>query len=259
MSKIEIKNIHKSFFTSSISRHAGVTIFEDFSLSADSGEFLAVFGPNGCGKSTLLKIIAGLVEPDKGSVSIGGMNPGEAKVGFIFQNYRDSLLPWRNCLDNITFPLELQGFSKRDRINQGENLLEKLEISLPLQSYTYELSGGQQQLVAIAQALIREPDVLLLDEPFSALDFQTRLFMQDKFLDLWERTGVTVIFVSHEIDEAAYLSDRIVLLTKKPMRVLRELDNPIARPRNRQSRKSEEFFQVVNSALEIFEKHISNE
>jgi NitT/TauT family transport system ATP-binding protein len=234
-------------------------VLQEVSLRISEGEFVTFFGPNGCGKTTLLNIIAGLDTADSGWVKIKGQPPKEVFIGAVFQNYREMLLPWRKNIDNVAFPLELRGMKKRARYLIARDFLRKLNIQFNEDSYPYKLSGGQQQLLVIVQALIAVPALLIMDEPFSALDYTTRMFMQDQLLSIWRKTKKTILFVSHEIDEALYLADRTVFFSKRPARVIKIIENPLPQPRNRQMLRSKAFFDLKSEALKVFHDAISEE
>lgn len=251
MKKINIEHLKKTF--PHPKNAIKVSILNDISFQVKQGEFITIFGPNGCGKSTLLKIISGVESFDDGIVQINSKNPKEAKTGLVFQDYDDSLMPWLNCLDNILFPLRLK---KRKRINKIEdaiswvkNLLSEIKFELPLNNYPYQLSGGQQQLTAILRSLIYKPDVILMDEPFSSLDFQTRLSMQEILLEIWDREKQTIIFVSHDIDEAMFLADRLILLTSLPAEIYKIIEIKFPRPRLIELYESEKFFKIKKECL----------
>lgn len=250
---IKIENVSKTFL-SPIERNRRVEVLNRFSLTVHKGEFLTFFGPNACGKTTLLNIVAGLISPDNGSVLIDEKTPSQAKIGFVFQNYQNSLLPWRSNIDNVSLSLELEGINKGQRLEKARDFLRKLEVEIPEESYPYQLSGGQQQLLCIARALISDPDVLVMDEPFNQLDFQTRIGMNEKIQDIWMKTNKTILFVSHDLDEAILLADRIVLLTKRPARIAEILENKLPRLRKSKILQDEDFFQLKGKALNIFEK-----
>lgn len=248
-----IRGLCKSFLKD-IKKSSYLYVIEDIGIEVKSGEFVTFFGPNGCGKTTFLNILSGLLLPDKGEVIIQGKNPGTAKIGYIFQNFSETLFPWRRNIDNIAFPLELKGISKAQRYKKSIELEENLGIEIDNDSYPYKLSGGQKQLVAIARALIDQPCVLLMDEPFNALDFQTRMVMEDKILDIWEKTKATVLFVSHDIDEAIYLADKVVFFTKIPAKIAYIMEVNLPRPRRQLMMTSNEFFGLRSKAIEIFRK-----
>jgi len=234
----------------------GLRVLDNISFTARKGEFVTIVGPNGCGKSTFFRILSGLEEMDYGRILIGGKTPAEAKIGYVFQNYRESLYPWRTCLGNLMVPLELDGVPRKERKKKVEEFLWKLDMSIREDAYPYELSGGQQQMLAILRALIYEPDLLLLDEPFSSLDFQTTLWMHDKILEVWEKTGVTILFVSHNIHEAVYLADKVVVFSKRPARVVEVIETNLPRPRTYKITETEEFFEVRNRVMELFREEI---
>ncbi len=259
MSYLVIENIHKTFSSSNDSVSHNTKVIDDFSLIVNKGEFVSIFGPNGCGKTTLLNIIAGLLEMDQGKISVDNKPPHEAHIGYIFQNYRDSLFPWLKNIDNLAFPLELRGITKKEKHKIVTEFMGKLNLEIPLNTYPYQLSGGQQQLLAIARALLFNPDVLLMDEPFGSLDYTTRYYIRDKLLDIWERTKVTILLVSHDIDEAIYLADRVILLTKQPAKIIEILDANFQRPRNASLLEREEFFVLKAKALHIFKEALNSE
>lgn len=249
-SMVEVNGLCKTY------RHANsnrdVVAVRDFAASVRDGEFVTLFGPNGCGKSTVLKVLAGLEGHDEGKVSVAGLPPGEPEIGFIFQDFRESLFPWRTALDNIAFPLECRGNGRRQSRDRAAELCEQLAMRVPLNSYAYQLSGGQMQMVAIARALIYRPKVLLMDEPFSALDYQTNAAMEDFLLDIWRGMRMTVLFVSHEIDQAIYLAQRILMLTRAPARVAKEIEVSFNGDRTQSLKNTPEFVNLRSQALEVF-------
>lgn len=246
---IQIKNLRKSY--SLPDQKKSVNVLNDINLSIAKGELVTFFGPNGCGKTTLIKVISGIEPYDSGTILIDSKDPREAKIGLVFQNYSDSLMPWLNCWDNILFPYRLkkrkhQATEAQERLS---NLLSELKIKLPFKNYPYQLSGGQQQLVAILRTLIYQPDVILMDEPFSSLDYQTRSFMQSILLDIWHREKPTILFVSHDIEEAIFLADRLVLLSSIPATVREVKKISFERPRNRELFETEDFFYIKRDCL----------
>lgn len=255
MASVSIRNACKSFPNTESSNNM-VPVLQEFSLEVTNGEFVALFGPNGCGKSTLLNVIAGLDHLDSGTITVNSVPPGDAQIGYIFQNYRETLLPWKRTVDNITYPLKLKGISHRERNSRALRLLDDLDIALPTRSRPNELSGGQQQLLVIARALISTPGLLLFDEPFSALDFETRIQMRDKIQEIWQKTKATILFVSHELDEALLLADRVVMLSKRPARALDIIEVLESRPRTQQFLEDESFFQLRKRALRVFREEL---
>lgn len=202
-------------------------------LSVPENGFLCIVGPSGCGKSTLLRIMAGLDSCTKGAVMFRA-SPQETprrEIGMIFQEY--SLFPWRTVLDNVAMGLEFSGHSAGTRRKKGLECLELVGLTEFAKALPHELSGGMRQRVAIARALANEPDVLLMDEPFGALDAYTRILLQKRLLDIWEKKRKTVVFVTHSVDEAVFLADRIVVMGARPGSIIAELDIDLPRPRPR--------------------------
>lgn len=224
---------------------------EDFSLDIKKGELISIVGPSGCGKTTVLRMIAGLLEPTSGSITIEGRPcsaPGPDR-GMVFQDF--ALLPWRSVRKNVELGLEIAGVPKEERREKAEKYLELVGLEKFADSRISELSGGMKQRVGIARALVNHPDVLLMDEPFGALDAQTRNLMQAELINILDRTDQTIIFVTHSVDEAVYLSDRIVVLTKRPAKIKEIIEIPWPRPRDR---ASPEFTALRKRILEELEK-----
>jgi NitT/TauT family transport system ATP-binding protein len=185
-------------------------VIESFSLEMAAGEFLAMLGPSGCGKSTLLRMIAKLAEPDSGTIAA---DPPEFRTAFVFQDAH--LLPWRNVLDNAALPLELLGVARAERYTRARAILQQVGLAEAESRYPAQLSGGMRMRVSLARALVTEPRLLLLDEPFAALDEITRFQLEVQLRELWRRRGMTVIFVTHSISEAAFLANRAIVLTRR--------------------------------------------
>jgi NitT/TauT family transport system ATP-binding protein len=218
--KLSIERVGKVFE----GRSSQVAALEDVTLDVAPGEILVVVGPSGCGKSTLLDLLAGLSTPTSGRLLLDGepiTRPGLDR-GVVFQQY--ALLPWRTALRNIEFGLEGRGLTRRERTAVARRYLELVGLSGFADRYPHELSGGMRQRVAIARALAFDPDVLLMDEPFAALDAQTRETLQDELLRIWEATRKTVVFITHGIDEAVYLGRRVAVLTSRPGRIKAVVD-----------------------------------
>lgn len=234
----------------------GLRVLDNISFTAKKGEFVTIVGPNGCGKSTFFRMLADLEDMDYGRILIGGKTVKEAKIGYVFQNYRESLYPWRTCLGNLMVAMELDGVPRRQRRKKVDEFLWRLDMSVREDAYPYELSGGQQQMLGILRALVYEPDILLLDEPFSSLDFQTTLYMHDKIMEVWKKTGVTVLFISHNIHEAVYLADKVVVFSKRPARVVEVIETNLPRPRDYKVTESDQFFEVRNRVMELFRDEI---
>src|SRR3989440_807169 len=222
--KISLRGVGKTF--SSPGRQ--VTALDDITFDVHGGEFLVVVGPSGCGKSTLLDLLAGLGEPTTGAILVDGTpvtGPGLDR-GIVFQQY--ALLPWRTAQGNVEFGLEAKGLPRRERGGRAREFLDLVGLAGFHDRYPHELSGGMKQRVAIARSLAFDPDVLLMDEPFAALDAQTREGLQDELLRIWERTGKTIVFITHGIEEAVYLGQRVAVMTSRPGRVKTVVDIPIA-------------------------------
>jgi NitT/TauT family transport system ATP-binding protein len=213
-------------------RVAAVTALDGVSLEVGGGEVISLIGPNGSGKSTLLRVIAGLLAPTRGSVAIDGrdVDGPDPRVGLVFQEPR--LLPWRSVADNIGYPLDLAGWPRDRRSRRIEVLLRLVGLGDARSARPSQLSGGMRQRAAIARALALEPEVLLLDEPFSALDALTRERFNVELLKLWSRTGTTIVVVTHSISEAIFLADRVIVLSPRPGRVVAELPIDLPRPRS---------------------------
>ncbi|MCZ7382534.1 MAG: ABC transporter ATP-binding protein [Candidatus Methanoperedens sp.] len=248
MDKIKAENVKKKFKLKEgqqVSNNGAVSneieVLNGVNLDIRKSEFLVLVGPSGCGKSVFLDIIGGLTNPTNGKVyhddkPIDGPN---LKTGYVFQQY--ALFPWRNALSNIEFGLETQGVPKEERVKIARKLLSQFGLSDFWDRFPYQLSGGMQQRVAIARALATNPDVLLMDEPFAALDAQTREILQNELLRIWEGTGTTVIFVTHSIDEAIFLADRVAVFTARPGIIKQMIDIDLPRPRDGSIRSTSEF------------------
>ena len=193
---------------------------------------------------------------DSGEVLFDGKTLAQTVIGYVFQNYRDALFPWKRAIDNIKYPLQIAKKSPGEIEARTQELIESFDVRFDLNPYPYELSGGQQQLISIMRALAPNPEVLFLDEPFSALDYEMTLFMRDKLQAIFEATKTTMILVSHDLDEAVYLSDHILMLTRRPTKIAREIEFAAPRPRQPSTLTSELFNQVKGQCLEIFQKEI---
>jgi NitT/TauT family transport system ATP-binding protein len=231
-------------------------IYDNFDLDIPRGELISVFGPNGCGKSTLINMIAGLIPVDKGEILFDGMRLSEIKFGYVFQNYREALFPWLRAFDNIAYPLKMMQVSRAERRARTEKLVAHLGVKLDLNLYPYQMSGGQQQLLSIMRALVVEPEILFLDEPFSALDYEMTLFMREQLQRLFMETGTTTVLVSHDLEEAVYLADRVLLLSRHPARVADFTLVPVARPRTDATLSDPEFVRTKAHCLEVFQREV---
>jgi NitT/TauT family transport system ATP-binding protein len=217
------------------------TVLEGFGLNVREGEFLALLGPSGCGKSTFLNVLAGLTPPASGTLSVDGepVSAARSKLGFVFQGY--ALFPWRTVRRNVETGLEIRGVKRAERRAQAERFLRLVGLLEFADHYPHQLSGGMRQRVAIARVLAYGPEILLMDEPFGALDAQTRETLQQELLAIWEASAKTVVFVTHSIDEAIFLADRIAIMGRGPGRVKEILEVALPRPRDASIRHSRAF------------------
>jgi NitT/TauT family transport system ATP-binding protein len=249
MSAVEITNISKAFNLGSSNQVDALT---DINLSIASGEFVSLIGPSGCGKSTLLRLIANLIEPTSGELVVNGKSAKQARLdqdyGMAFQ--QSGLFEWRTVAKNIELPLELKGWDKAKRQARAIEMLELVKLSDFANHYPWQLSGGMQQRVAIARALAVHPSLLLMDEPFGALDEMTREHMQSELLSICRASGTTVVFVTHSIPEAVYLSNRVVVMSPRPGRVTEIVDVSIEGERNDATRDNSAFFKGITSVRE---------
>jgi NitT/TauT family transport system ATP-binding protein len=221
-------------------------------LSIQHGQFVSLIGPSGCGKSTLLRIIGDLIEPTTGSVEVNGKPAHRARLdrdyGMVFQS--PVLFDWRSVEANVRLPLELAGVDRGERDRRVKEMLSLVELGGFVQHYPYQLSGGMQQRVAIARALSFQPALLLMDEPFGALDEMTRERLNSELLDIWARTGTTIIFVTHSIPEAVFLSTRVVVMSARPGQIVDVVDIDLGQPRNDATRETEHYFELVTVVRE---------
>lgn len=227
--------------------HERVIALQDINLTINKGEFISLIGPSGCGKSTLLRLIANLIEPTAGMMSVNNKTPHQARLdrdyGMVFQ--AATLYKWRTVSKNVQLPLEIMGYSGSERKKIAQSMLNMVELSDFGDHYPWQLSGGMQQRVAIARALAFDPSLLLMDEPFGALDEFTRERMNQEILRIWEQTGTTVVFVTHSIAEAVFLSSRVVVMSPRPGRIKSIVDIDLPYPRDFETRQSSEFFSKV--------------
>lgn len=232
-----------------------VLALQQVSLNIGKGEFVSLLGPSGCGKTTLLRIMADLLQPTGGTVTVAGKTAKEArlaqKYGIVFQS--PVLYDWRKVKTNITLPLELMGVKRAEREKKATELLELVGLQAFKDKYPWQLSGGMQQRVAIARALAMEPEILLMDEPFSALDEFSRERLNEELLAIWSKVQNTVVFVTHSIPEAIFLSDRVFVLSPHPGRLSAVVEVDLPRPRTKEMRNSPEFFRLIAKIRDSFE------
>ncbi len=224
---------------------------DEIDLKIKNKEFATLLGPSGCGKSTLLRIVAGLIKPTKGIVRLDGnriAKPGQDR-GMVFQSY--TLFPWLTVKENIQFGLEISGMPKAQQEQIAQEFVEKVGLKGFEKTYPKGLSGGMKQRVAIARALANNPAILLLDEPFGALDAQTRALMQELLTQVWEELHKTILFVTHDVEEAIFLSDRVFVMTARPGKIKAEIDIPLGRPRSYEIKATEAFLNLKKQALAL--------
>jgi NitT/TauT family transport system ATP-binding protein len=235
---------------------AGWPLYENFDLDIPKGKIVSIFGPNGCGKSTLINMIAGLIPIDSGEILFDGKSLKETTIGYVFQNYGEALFPWWRTIDNIAYPLKLMGKSKAEVDRRVAELVASFDVKFDLNRYPYELSGGQQQTASIMRALAPNPEVLFLDEPFSALDFEMTLFIREKLQEVFMKTHTTMMLVSHDLEEAVYLADQVLLLTKRPTSIADILTYDDPRPRTTATLSEPNFIATKKRSLEIFQREV---
>jgi len=236
--KLECRHISKIFGEGV----KATRVLDNISFETGEGEFLCILGPSGCGKSTLLRIIAGLLEPTGGEVIYSGNNPAGPKNSMVFQEH--GVFPWMNVIDNVAFGLEMRGVPRKERYERSLDFLKRVGLAQYATRNPHELSVGMRQRIAIARAFVNNPEILLMDEPFGALDAQTRLILQDELLKIWNEHKKTVIFVTHDIDEAILLGDRVLVMTRGPGKIREVITVGISRPRNLQIESTQEFVDI---------------
>ena len=253
---VDLKNIDLVFETPDQPVHA----LSDIDLEINKGDFVAFIGPSGCGKTTLLRVIADLEQPTGGTALVNNMSPHEARLkrayGYVFQ--APALLPWRNILRYFCLPLEIMGFSKKEQRDRAKKYLELVDLDGFEKKYPWQLSGGMQQRVSIARALSFEPDMLLMDEPFGALDEITRDHLNEQLLSLWAKTKKTVVFVTHSIPEAVFLANKIVVMSARPGKIIDVIDCNLPHDRGLEIRDTPEFRDIARRVREgLHEGHAS--
>jgi NitT/TauT family transport system ATP-binding protein len=246
---LEVRQLSKVFFEQNDPRKPGLVALHNVSFSVRNNEFVCLLGPSGCGKTTLIRVIAGLIRPDRGEIRVDGKAvtaPGRDRC-MVFQQF--GLLPWRTVLGNVEFGLEIEGVSRDERQRTARDYLALVGLSGFEDYYPHQISGGMQQRVGIARALSKQPDFLLMDEPFGAVDAQTREQLQEELLKIWAKTNNTVIFVTHSIDESIYLSDRVIIMQSRPGRIKEEVKIDLPRPRWEGDVKADPRFAELRAAI----------
>ena len=246
---LSVRGLRKAF--------AGVPVYDGFSLDVKRGAILAIFGPNGCGKSTLINMAAGLLPVDGGEILYDGRIVDEVRIGYVFQNYREALFPWRRAAENIRYPLRRMGLKRAEIERRLESLAADFRVRFDLNAYPYSLSGGQQQLVSIMRALAVEPEVLFLDEPFSALDYETTLSLRTLLQQVLKARKTTTILVSHDLEESIVLADRILMLTRRPTLVADDIAVDLAWPREAATLSAPDFIAIKARCLDVFTRAVA--
>lgn len=244
---LNIESLHKTFQTNN---GYSLEALVNLNLDISKHEFVCVVGPSGCGKSTLLRMIAGLESITSGRITYKGevVSRPRKEIGMVFQEY--SLLPWRNVMSNVALGLEFSGLPRKTREEKAVEFLRLVGLEAFMQAYPHELSGGMRQRVAIARALANVPDVILMDEPFGALDAHTRILLQKELLRVWQNNRKTILFVTHSVDEAIYLADRIIVLSARPGRIIDIINVDMDRPRDRAHPSYGQLAEQILSSLE---------
>lgn len=256
--KIQARDVRMDFaIADERGRKQQISALQDFNLDIRDGEFFTILGPSGCGKSTFLNVLAGLARKTGGSIRIDGQEASgiNREQGVVFQGY--ALFPWRTVLENIEVGLEIRNIPKRERRETAEHFVNLVGLDGFGHRYPHELSGGMRQRVAIARSLAYSPSLLLMDEPFAALDAQTREILQSELLRIWEQHKTTIVFITHSLDEAIFLSDRIAVMTHRPGRIKSILEIQLARPRPAEIRHSPAFVQLRERAWEVLRDEVA--
>ncbi len=246
MSVVELKDVSKTF------AHGHTVALQGIDLTIEAGEFVSLIGPSGCGKSTLLRIIGDLIQPTSGQIVVNGKSAHQARLdrdyGIVFQDA--VLYDWRTVAKNIALPLEMVGWSRAQRTKRVQEMLQLVELTGFEDHHPWQLSGGMQQRVSIARALSFSPALLLMDEPFGALDEMTRERLNMELLRIWQETGSTIVFVTHSIAEAVFLSTRVVVMSARPGRIAEVVENELPQPRTAETREDTRYFELVTEVRE---------
>lgn len=251
--KIAARNVERHFGTGT---ERPVHALGPFDIDVHDGEFVCIVGPSGCGKSTFLRIVAGLLKPSDGEVDIYTGSDSRTAVAMVFQDY--SIYPWKTVERNVSFGLEVNGVNKKEAVERASVWVEKLGLSDFAKAWPDELSGGMRQRVAIARALAVEPEILLMDEPFAALDAQLRQVLQDELLNIWQSDQRTVLFITHSLEEAIVLGDRVVVMSARPGTLVQSVDVPFARPRTPELRAKSEFNDFKNELWNLLKGEVEH-
>lgn len=243
--KLDVKNISKSF----INNKKHVEVLKNINLEVDQGEFICLLGPSGCGKTTLLTIIGGFQKPDSGEIWVNENKVSKPGIdrAFIFQNY--ALFPWKSVRDNVLYPMKQQKISREEREKKLAELIEMADLKGKESMYPHQLSGGMKQRVAVIRALACNPEVLLMDEPLGAVDLKMRQNLQEELEKIWSSNKITAVMVTHDVDEAVYMSDRVIIMSRNKGEIIGNIKVEILRPRNRECKEYEEYKSHVSEIL----------
>jgi NitT/TauT family transport system ATP-binding protein len=248
---LKCRNIAKVFET----RNGHIRALEGINFKTEEQEFLCILGPSGCGKTTLLKIIAGLLRPTDGEVIYDGSSPdGTPLNSLVFQEH--GLFPWMNVIDNVSFGLEMRGINKKERYIAAAEVIEKVGLKRFIKNYPHELSVGMKQRVGLARAIVNDPAILLMDEPFGSIDAQTKLILQDELLKIWSQYRKPIIYVTHDIEEAVLLGDRVIVMSSSPGKIKEEIKVTLHRPRDIEIKGTTEFTQINMKIWHIIEDEV---
>lgn len=248
--KLKVTNLTKTYKTPS----GVLPVLNSLDFNAGNGEFVCILGPSGCGKSTLFHILSGIESSDSGKIAIQGQETenGRGRFGYMFQN--DLLLPWRTALDNITLGLEIKGYALSEAKKEAGKLLKKFHLEKFALYYPSALSGGMKQRIALLRTIAFNSDILLLDEPFGSLDALTRLSLQKYLLEIWKKLHLTILFITHDVNEAVTLADKIIVLSNCPAKIIRSIDVNISRPRNLEKLASSHTIEIEKELMSLLVK-----
>ncbi|WP_413729971.1 ABC transporter ATP-binding protein [Sodalis sp. RH22] len=245
---VTITNLRKCF--------GADVIYDNFNYEFKPGTFTAIFGPNGCGKSTLINMMAGLTPYDAGQILYNGKDVSKTTIGYVFQNYREALFPWWKARENIEYPLKIKGMKAAERRRRVDELIVQFDIKFDLERYPYEFSGGQQQLLSILRALAPRPEIIFLDEPFSALDYEMTLFIREKLQLIFAQSKIAMVLVSHDLEDAVFLAEQVMMLSKRPTRLVEMIPVNLPYPRNDLTLLHPDFIEAKRHSLEIFQQEV---